>query len=110
MIGSTLSVILEMDNNLAVFSSAAVAVIYTFFGGMYSVALTDVIQLFFILFGLVCFAIALDQKHDKDELLLFFFQGFMHSICLDASGCKSRSAGQPKLAGPRRAIKFRNIY
>lgn len=52
--GSTLSVILEMDNNLAIYSSAAVAVIYTFFGGMYSVALTDVIQLFFILFGLVC--------------------------------------------------------
>jgi len=53
MAGSTLSVILDMDNNLAVLSSAAVAVIYTFFGGMYSVALTDVIQLFFILFGLV---------------------------------------------------------
>ncbi|XP_046455618.1 high-affinity choline transporter 1-like [Daphnia pulex] len=52
-LGSTLSVILDMDNNLAVLSSAAVAVIYTFFGGMYSVALTDVIQLFFILFGLV---------------------------------------------------------
>lgn len=51
--GSTLSVILEMDNNLAVIASAAVAVTYTFFGGMYSVALTDVIQLFFVLFGLV---------------------------------------------------------
>lgn len=42
-----------MDNNLAVIASAAVAVTYTFFGGMYSVALTDVIQLFFVLFGLV---------------------------------------------------------
>ena len=52
-LGSTLSVILEMDNNWAVFSSAAVAVLYTFFGGLYSVAMTDVIQLFFILFGLV---------------------------------------------------------
>lgn len=52
-LGSTLSVILDMDNNIAIVSSAAVAVIYTFFGGMYSVALTDVIQLFFIVFGLV---------------------------------------------------------
>lgn len=51
--GSTLSVILSMDNTTAIISSAAVAVIYTFFGGMYSVAFTDVIQLFFIVFGLV---------------------------------------------------------
>lgn len=52
-LGSTLSVILDLDNNVAILSSAAVAVAYTLFGGLYSVALTDVIQLFFILFGLV---------------------------------------------------------
>ena len=60
--GSTLSVILDMDHNFAVLSSAAVAVLYTFFGGMYSVALTDVIQLFFILFGLVCSLTKLGQN------------------------------------------------
>ena len=51
--GSTLSVILEMDGTTAIVTSAAVAVVYTFFGGLYSVAFTDVIQLFFIFVGLV---------------------------------------------------------
>lgn len=88
MAGSTLSVILDMDNNLAVLSSAAVAVIYTFFGGMYSVALTDVIQLFFILFGLVNYSpnFFLTIK----EIKIIFELGFVHSIRLDASGCQSR--------------------
>ena len=37
----------------AVIVSACVAVMYTFFGGLYSVAYTDVAQLIFIFVGLV---------------------------------------------------------
>lgn len=45
--------IMEISSNLAVGISAAVAIIYTLMGGLYSVAYTDVIQLTFILLGLV---------------------------------------------------------
>ena len=53
MTGSTLSVVLGINMELSVISSAVVAVVYTFFGGLYAVAYTDVIQLFFIAVGLV---------------------------------------------------------
>lgn len=39
--------------NVSVVVSALIAIFYTLFGGLYSVAYTDVIQLFFIFFGLV---------------------------------------------------------
>jgi len=44
---------LGMDNTLAIVISATVAVSYTLFGGLYSVAYTDVIQLLCVVFGLV---------------------------------------------------------
>jgi solute carrier family 5 (high affinity choline transporter), member 7 len=44
---------LDLNNTLAIIISAAVAVTYTLFGGLYSVAYTDVIQLTCVLFGLV---------------------------------------------------------
>ena len=53
-LGATLSVILDMDIDLAVIISALIAIGYTFFGGLYSVAYTDVVQLICIFFGLVC--------------------------------------------------------
>jgi len=53
MTGSTLAVIIEMDSNTAIVVSAFIAVAYTLFGGLYSVAYTDVVQLFCIFFGLV---------------------------------------------------------
>jgi len=52
-LGSTLSVILGLDNTIAVLTSASVAMLYTLFGGLYSVAYTDVVQLFCVAFGLV---------------------------------------------------------
>lgn len=52
-LGSTLTVILGLDNTAAICISAAVAMLYTLFGGLYSVAYTDVVQLFCIAFGLV---------------------------------------------------------
>lgn len=44
---------MDISSSLAVGVSAAVAIIYTLMGGLYSVAYTDVIQLTFILLGLV---------------------------------------------------------
>ena len=52
-LGATLSVILQLDIDIAVIISALIAVSYTFFGGLYSVAYTDVVQLFCIFIGLV---------------------------------------------------------
>ena len=51
-LGTTLSVILDIDVKLSIILSAIVAVTYTFIGGMYSVAYTDVIQIAFIFVGL----------------------------------------------------------
>ena len=53
-LGATVSVIVDMDNNTSIILSACIALIYTLFGGLYSVAYTDVIQLFCIFIGLVC--------------------------------------------------------
>ena len=51
-LGTTLSVILDIDIKVSVVLSAAIAVSYTLVGGMFSVAYTDVIQIVFIFGGL----------------------------------------------------------
>ncbi|KAL7647381.1 UNVERIFIED_CONTAM: hypothetical protein RMT77_000977 [Armadillidium vulgare] len=51
-LGSTLAVILDIDDTTSIFVSASIAVGYTLFGGLYSVAYTDVVQLFCIFIGL----------------------------------------------------------
>ena len=53
--GATLAIILQMDLNMAVIVSALIAIFYTWVGGLYSVAYTDVVQLGCILIGLVSF-------------------------------------------------------
>jgi len=58
-LGATLSVIIDMDKNTSVILSACIAVFYTLFGGLYSVAYTDVIQLFCIFIGLVSLQLSL---------------------------------------------------
>ncbi|CAL8124478.1 unnamed protein product [Orchesella dallaii] len=59
-LGATLSVIIELDRNTSVIFSACIAVFYTLFGGLYSVAYTDVIQLVCIIVGLcLCILFAL---------------------------------------------------
>ena len=52
-LGATLAVIIDMELNTAVVSSALIAVFYTWVGGLYSVAYTDVVQLGCIFVGLV---------------------------------------------------------
>lgn len=52
-LGSTFSVLLHLDLTTAIVVSAAVVTAYTMFGGMWSVAYTDVVQLLFIPVGMV---------------------------------------------------------
>lgn len=52
VLGGTVSVVMDISSILAVAVSAAVAILYTLLGGLYSVAYTDVIQLILMLLGL----------------------------------------------------------
>jgi len=51
-LGSTLHVILHLDDDVSIIVSAVIALAYTLFGGLVSVAYTDVVQIFFIIIGL----------------------------------------------------------
>jgi len=51
-LGSTLQVILNLDEKVSIIMSAVIALGYTLLGGLISVAYTDVIQIFFIAIGL----------------------------------------------------------
>ncbi|KAM7364014.1 choline transporter [Cochliomyia hominivorax] len=65
-LGATLSVIIDMDHRTSVILSSCIAIFYTLFGGLYSVAYTDVIQLFCIFVGLwMCIPFAWANEHVK---------------------------------------------
>jgi len=65
-LGATMVIILGIPFKLAVIISASVAVTYTFFGGLYAVAYTDVIQLGLIAFGLIkFFSVSLGAFHGR---------------------------------------------
>lgn len=51
--GGFMSVVLDLSFTVCIWISAAVAVIYTLLGGLYSVAYTDIIQLILVFLGLV---------------------------------------------------------
>ncbi|KAH9379048.1 hypothetical protein HPB48_014572 [Haemaphysalis longicornis] len=51
-LGATVEVIMDLQRRESVIASACIALFYTFTGGLYSVAYTDVIQLLAIFFGL----------------------------------------------------------
>ncbi|CAJ0938058.1 unnamed protein product [Ranitomeya imitator] len=60
IVASAVSVILDIRNYLSILISACVVIIYTLFGGFYSVAYTDVIQIVFMVLGLwICIPFAL---------------------------------------------------
>ncbi|KAK7113537.1 hypothetical protein V1264_012808 [Littorina saxatilis] len=52
-LGSTISIIMDVNNTLSIVISAVIAIVYTFLGGLWSVAYTDVVQLICIGVGLV---------------------------------------------------------
>lgn len=54
--GATMKVVLDLSFGVCVWISAAVAIVYTVLGGLYSVAYTDVIQMLLVFTGLVSFA------------------------------------------------------
>ncbi len=56
-LGGTISVIMDIDDRISIIISAIVVVVYTLFGGLYSVAYTDVVQLFCIFIGLVSYIV-----------------------------------------------------
>ena len=51
-LGTTLAVIIELPDIPTIIASAAIAIGYTLFGGLYAVAYTDVVQLSLIIIGL----------------------------------------------------------
>ncbi|XP_053736023.1 high-affinity choline transporter 1-like [Synchiropus splendidus] len=66
-LGSTMSIILDLSYNLCIWISAAVAVTYTLFGGLYSVAYTDIVQLILTFVSLwLCVPFVLMSEHSLD--------------------------------------------
>lgn len=66
-LGATMSVILDLPYTLCIWISAAVAIIYTLLGGLYSVAYTDIIQLLLIFFSLwLCVPFILMNPNSAD--------------------------------------------
>ncbi|VEL39972.1 unnamed protein product [Protopolystoma xenopodis] len=63
-LGATLMVITEMNKEASIIVSACIALVYTLFGGLYSVAYTDVVQLFCIFIGLwICVPFAMMNEN-----------------------------------------------
>lgn len=66
-LGSTMSVILDLSYTVCIWISAAVAIVYTLLGGLYSVAYTDIIQLTLIFCSLwLCVPFILLNPHSAD--------------------------------------------
>uniref|UniRef100_A0A8C6U990 High-affinity choline transporter 1-like n=1 Tax=Neogobius melanostomus TaxID=47308 RepID=A0A8C6U990_9GOBI len=66
-LGSTMSVILDVSYSVCIWLSAAVAIVYTLLGGLYSVAYTDVIQLILIFCSLwLCVPFVLMSPYSDD--------------------------------------------
>ncbi|ELT88107.1 hypothetical protein CAPTEDRAFT_157516 [Capitella teleta] len=63
-LGEDLSVIIDLNVEIAIWVSAAIAVIYTGFGKMVSVALTDIVQLMFMVIGMfLCLPFAITNEN-----------------------------------------------
>ncbi|XP_041804060.1 high-affinity choline transporter 1-like [Chelmon rostratus] len=66
-LGGIMSVVLDLPYSVCVWISAAVAIIYTLLGGLYSVAYTDVIQLVLIFISLwLCVPFVMMNPHTMD--------------------------------------------
>lgn len=69
-LGATLSVVIDMDQKTTIIASSCIAVLYTLMGGLYSVAYTDVIQLFCIFIGLwICIPYASTHENVGGHIL-----------------------------------------
>ncbi|XP_036820932.1 high affinity choline transporter 1-like [Oncorhynchus mykiss] len=73
-LGGTMSVILGLSSYYSIALSAAVAITYTLMGGLYSVAYTDVIQLFFMFIALwLCVPFLVLNPASSEVTLAAFF-------------------------------------
>ena len=78
-LGATLAIIIEMGMDTAVVVSALIAIFYTWVGGLYSVAYTDVVQLGCILIGLVI-SIPFAWTHEAVTPITYDSQDWIGSI------------------------------
>lgn len=68
-LGTTFGTVLGLDSDTAIVVSALVAVTYTILGGLWAVALTDVVQLVLLFIGLLLvLPFAIDQLGDWDSI------------------------------------------
>ncbi|KAM9795110.1 high-affinity choline transporter 1-like [Neosynchiropus ocellatus] len=66
-LGTTMTIILDLSYNVCIWISAVVAVTYTLFGGLYSVAYTDIVQLVLTFVSLwFCVPFVLMSEHSID--------------------------------------------
>ena len=89
--GATISVITRASVHMSVIVSALIATLYTLVGGLYSVAYTDVVQLFCIFVGLVSSAIHRlpSSFHPPSCLPPSFLPSILPPFFLHFSFCKS---------------------
>ncbi|XP_041645391.1 high-affinity choline transporter 1-like isoform X2 [Cheilinus undulatus] len=64
-LGGIMNVVLDLPFSVCIWISAAVAIIYTLLGGLYSVAYTDIIQLFLIFIGLALGSLGFQCFHQR---------------------------------------------
>ncbi|CAJ1066842.1 high-affinity choline transporter 1-like [Xyrichtys novacula] len=64
-LGAIMNVVLDLPFAVCIWISAAVAIIYTLLGGLYSVAYTDIIQLALIFFGLALGSLGYQCFHQR---------------------------------------------
>lgn len=85
--------------NFFINQSALIAVMYTWIGGLYSVAYTDVVQLGCILIGLVSNLVIVNliKKIKEINLSNFILQGYLHTICLDQWSCGAHDVWKQRL-------------
>ena len=79
-LGTTFATILGVDSTSAIIISAAVAIIYTMIGGLWSVAITDVVQMLFILGSLALVAPLVVSNVGGWELLFSKYTESMGSL------------------------------
>ena len=76
-LGTTFSVIIGLDTQSSIIASAAIAILYTAIGGLWSVAYTDIIQLGLLVFGLILvMPFVLSGVGGVDELWLLYEEKF----------------------------------
>ncbi|KAI4798455.1 hypothetical protein KUCAC02_022044 [Chaenocephalus aceratus] len=87
-LGGTMSVVLDFPFSVCVWISAAVAIIYTLLGGLYSVAYTDIVQLILLFISLwICVPFALMNPHVSD-ISQTLMNNTLHAPWIGAPGLK----------------------